>query len=314
MYSALNRNKKFLRFTGKRPLNKSLLLTNIYTILTIFTAGESCASNKTAALETSSADIVNEEKDEPKKVLIIKPSHNAEFDALMKKHQESTQRKKENQHEENIYNLSNKRYADISQDHIQSFYIKLSGLVSQAKSVKYRSYLDDSIRLSNKFKKSNMAGVGIGYEFNEHFRIEAVLNRLFATKYNESDEFTPSTLSFKAINPMLQAYFQYKIGGKSNIYLSAGGGTARISSRFTSKNLILGSETEVKSSNSSFVYSLGLGVSLDITERLSFDIGGKYTVFNKGPKYSYKMMGLTFADSYGELKFKAIEAALRFKL
>jgi opacity protein-like surface antigen len=101
---------------------------------------------------------------------------------------------------------------------------------------------------------------------------------------------------------MLNTYYDYKMGTKLTPYVGFGFGIANMNVKFNYDSVLApGQYMKGELETNNFTYNLGIGVSYVASEKISVDVGYRYTNFGvvKGPiKYNEKIGADSFQSSY----------------
>lgn len=118
--------------------------------------------------------------------------------------------------------------------------------------------------------------IGMGYRFGNGWRLEGELSLPQKDKFTSGSSNFPSSLNVHHIESrrvMLNAYRDFRISDKISLYGSAGLGLAHLKSAGWQGNESRQYESQ-KQTN--LAWSLGAGVTYDVTDRLALDLGYRY--------------------------------------
>lgn len=157
---------------------------------------------------------------------------------------------------------------------------------------------------------SGAAEAGAGYNIDEKARLELVYGYHFSPTWNQNVDPIKTKTTAKIQTAMLKAYYDVFDFGQAKIFVGAGVGGSRIS---TKTNAVAGNNKEVISSKSknNFSWLLALGSSYDITDAIKVDVQYNFQDFGKTSKLK---------DSDGDesgtqsLRSNSIKAGIRFNI
>ena len=142
------------------------------------------------------------------------------------------------------------------------------------------------------FNSSPIHSIGFGYKINDKFRTEITYNYVdFKYKRNATTPSNPNIIpeykqKVNIQTGMINLLYDVATYQKLTPYLGLGVGYAKICPKDASRSTKDGKQFYYSNKSENLTYALMGGVSIDITDRVNFDIGYKFQDFGKTKGFS----------------------------
>ena len=191
--------------------------------------------------------------------------------------------------------------------------------------LKGAKYFQGSNSLVNDFDHAKLSntgnlGVGVGYQLDEHFRVDTTLDYMFRAKFRGTTSgvcgstgaacVSNDSSSFSALGLMANAYVDIGKWGLFTPYVGAGLGGTYIKWDKLKNHNDDGTTVHKGKESWRFTYALMAGTSVDINCKLKADIGYRYRHVAGGPMFGYKLNGGPGSDK--GLDIHEARAGLRY--